>query len=300
MVILRNHWLRARAAYTNFSLLDVMLRVFSVAPRPIMPGHLLFLVPRPVRRLSPRYRDYREWLTEFKRARPKTHWLLITLPAAGDQLVSWVRHAYFNLANWWDSFVVHRSDVVLTGVKRGEFLGSSDIMLYAAFNQLANIIDVTYAARYINYHARSVRDEPQDPDWAALSKKANRSWAMRPYKNSKLGLEKLYDIMVARDLTDEESRDHITAYSNLFVLYVWWTRVRPARGLAADHVGLTAFVDGIKPKYPGIERPRYHNMDAADRVRYIELSNAEEQQETDWIAEDDAMLAKLVKYRHSI
>lgn len=286
--MLRTLWSRVSDRYHNFSLLAGMLRVFRVTPAPVNKA------PNGIRRSSGRYRD---WLNEFKLTRPKTHWLLITVPSTGSSVLSRIRYAYYEVVDWWESVVVRRCDIAPTGVKRGDFLSVSDMILHASFEQLVLAIEVNYAAQYINYHSRSNKG---DSLWDELSKQSRKNWRLHPYKNSKLGRERLYNLMVTGGADEDEIRQRITEYSNLFVLYVWWTQVRPVRGLAADVVGLTAFNAQMKLKYPSYEHPRYYNMGSDDRAQLFALVCAEELLEAARDDEDEAMLAKLVKYRRCI
>lgn len=243
-----------------------------------------------------------EWHAKFLKKRPIVYFLTERLPILVERTKANIATAWYQTQGTTHNFFIGRSDKFNTGCKRWEYQDASESMLTANFNQFVDLIEWTCAHRYVSGQVLECRRsnglEEEHIKWTKVKRDIKRYELLhlKKFRSTEYALEYLHTRMELKgyDDGDDDRRDALTTK---FVLYIWWTVVRPNRGDPRKVSGLEDKMAALTAKHGSWT---WTTLNAEDQTEYRNTMIAEQELQVKWDKEDTDMLVMLIKERHNI
>lgn len=234
---------------------------------------------------KPRAATLEEWGAWRRMARtehPKLYWLTETALDTVRKVLAAPWTALDDLRRGWIQRVVRKTHYLPTGLAAGRWYEPDERLLHGAFQLLVDHVEIDLALKNRWCHNRLRRR------W--------RRWGVERSREDGLSYLEWETTLDGLDLPDwEASPDQARAAREVLELYRWWTEVRPARPdphAASDY----PFAAEDRDLDDLLERTLSETERAQQRAWLLRLEAIQEH----YRAEDDAMLARLVKVRRSL
>lgn len=222
---------------------------------------------------------------EFKEKAPIRYWLYHT---SYRQYILPIKWKYEAIKEWIYCRVLTRYHVLKTGLPPG-YAEIDTIMLNANFNMLKEFVEVNLARRYF-WNSDSIKKS-----WCQMHLPFYDT--VFEFRNPDYGLKHLEWEMTLDDPklpTYEQSPTQAKNAREIFILYNWWVKDRPAR-------------EPIVPRRPKVEDEdegltSLSDMDdnSKEYKIYVADIKASYKQEDKWDKQDDTMLVRLMKVRRAL
>lgn len=224
-------------------------------------------------------KGWREWQETAQNKHPIRYWIVEdAIPFVADIVFYNPRSYYRNTKSYFyqrfisksNSLVAHKSDI-----KPGDWADLSDKLLLCSFNAFRDFVEVESAWKQTGRFRRSWFSQNRDPEAgvAYYTEISNGSWS---------------NMSVYDDTVGEYRDENAQLAKEILELYNWWVNVYPAR----------------KDPYDDIEIDHSETMSmfetGIDNVEIQEAFKKANDIDTAHRAEDDAMLARLIKIRHRL
>ena len=231
-------------------------------------------------------KGWRLFKEEFKENAPIRFWIKNDFRYTVILPIKW---KYEKITDWIRYRTIHRYHILNTGLPPG-WNDFDTKMLHVNFNMLKDFVEVELAWRM------SYNEEYRDKaSWC--EKHMPLYHLFFPFRNAELGIAHLNWAATLDDpaLPPHERCDHqaVEARETL-KLYKWWVEERPSRKDLDAHtyskqgLGILASLDDD------------FNKDAEDFKAHHEIMEQQNKLEEEWKNEDNEMLIRLVRIRHSL
>lgn len=251
-------------------------------------------------------KGWNEWKRSARIAHPIRWWIAEEGLDMLQDAVHWPMDKLYAIKYYINNRWVTRTHALTAhprDVPRGQWCDLGDRVLLCLFNELQNFVEIDLAWHHLLWTAED-RSKYNAPWWAF-------GWfRWRTWRCPQAGLDNLAWQGSLTYQAEEVGSDHPQVgqptpqaenAQEILALYKWWTEVYPNRPDPYDVSGWNEYCERSRaesdnPEYDFIEEPRNPETrkmgrDALDKIREIETAYA---------AEEEEMLLRLIKIRHSL
>lgn len=253
--------------------------------------------------------EWEKWEIELKKKQPIAYFITEIFP---EWLEWFPKHSidYVHDLRWYIVCRRNSSHCLPSTLKKGQYHEFETRMLYSMFDSFADFVECELAQHNLNCSNEEDIKKYAVPWWRKI--KMFR-WGKK-LRSPELGCDYLkWEMALNDDDPNVPAGIHSSQSTNArekMALYTWWRHIRtqrPAESYIAS--GLSEFWTAMDEKYKeeGVDRSgnwlgmgRRSCLTTAERVEYDRLSKASDDIEEEWIAEDTAMMIRLINVRRSL
>jgi hypothetical protein len=255
----------------------------------------LFRITRPT---SATWDKWGEWRANFKKTRPITYFIVETIPLAWEWLYKQtVDRANASMYYCSNRFVTRTHRLDAPSLKKGQMHELSKRMLHCNFDAYVKWCETEASVdRVWTDEAKLKYKLP----WYASTLLSN----FVVLRNAQCAIDHLKWEMALFEPDEGQSdpaspHQAMMAYEKM-TLYVWWTKLRPARVDSWVESGLVEFWDEMDKKYSDSWIMSKNKLTAEENATYNRLSAAQSAADEAQLNEDNEMLVRLVKIRDAL
>lgn len=254
--------------------------------------------------------DWSAWRKMAKKSHKFRFWLAEEALDSIQNFIWWPVDRIYAVKYYINNRWISRSHALTSSpdqLPRGEWCDVGNRFLPCLFNELKDYVEIELAWWHIAWDDEAAKKFTA-PFWA-------RGWfRWRTWRCPAAGLENLEwqrglrwtaeEVGENSDVLDQPTPQAVKA-EEILALYKWWTEVYPNRPDVHDASGWTAFCDHLRKKTKDNDDDEIAFLSTANRTpeeeaesrRALDLCRKIEEQ---YEQEDEAMLIRLIKIRHSL
>jgi hypothetical protein len=227
------------------------------------------------------FHEWDEWEANLKKERPMAFWLTETLPDWLDNVWKFITDPYYNTRSYIRNRFVDHTHILHTRLPAGGWYDVDHRLLHGIMETLVDFIEVEKAWMFLLW---SKPEDKQVYEW----KNGRCPEAGLAYLKWEMTL----------DEQDEDGAKYINrpqsdAAREQLAIYNWWKFERPARPDVYDVTGWSEYCD----RHKGF---CFDNRSEEDRQESRRILDAVHELEAKYESEDEDMLIRVIKIRHSL
>ncbi len=247
-------------------------------------------------------KDWREWEQLAKEKHPIRFWVAEEGLNKLQDFIMWPIDKLYAIKYWFVNRFITRTHQLTSNLKKGEWHEFSERLLYCAFDELVNFVEIESSWNYIIWDEEARKK--YDPPFTAAGWFRLRNW-----RSSEAGIASLeWQTKLVKDEDWGYEKEHpeygtpthqaISAKEAL-ELYNWWKNIRPNRPDPYDVSGWSIICDKRRERNNGEFwwSEDETKEEREDSNKALKISNKLEEEYED---EDEKMLIKLIKIRRSL
>lgn len=270
-------------------------------------GDIIRGTPKPISETS---EGWDAWDARAKQAHPFRYWIVEEVFDIVQDAIGYIPQKFDSARQYLDNRFITRSNSLTASPKDippGIWCDVGYRFLPCLFNELKNFVEIEKA--WMNVICDTEAQRNHNVHWRILHRWA-RFFLTPRWRSAEAGLEHLdWEISLTRDesygLTPDDPQyntpsEQSTSAAEIKALYLWWTQEYPNR---PDPHDLSGWTEWYETKYPNglFDNPTPTlPIWREDTVKSTEVLNKLMEIEAKYDAEDEAMLYRLIKIRHSL
>jgi hypothetical protein len=121
--------------------------------------------------------QWEAWNDTFKSKYPKTYFLTEKLLDSIQDFIMYPSDVYHNIKYYCKNRFIHKTHIVSTGAKKGQFLDHEERMLNAIMNILVDFVENDSSIEHLTWETNLIHDEdwgvfPEDPHYGTMTEQA--------------------------------------------------------------------------------------------------------------------------------
>lgn len=249
-------------------------------------------------------KEWREWKKSTKHTSPFIYWFVEEFL---DNLQNFINYPYDRLCDaryYIYNRFIDKKHYLRTGLKAGQWYDMDIRLLQGMFTELVDFVEIEKAWHFVIWD-REAQGKFHTPWW----RKGAYLFRWKPWRCPEAGIEHLkWEITLKNDYEwlPESERQQQSDYGTptpqaldakeVFELYTWWKNTRPSRPDAYDVSGWSDYYEKRHKDFELLfedksEEEKAESRAILDKIAVIEKAYAEE---------DEAMMIRLIKIRHSL
>lgn len=254
--------------------------------------------------------EWNEWDTRAKQAHPFRYWLVEDAFGVVQDAIGYIPRKFTSARQYLDNRFITRSNSLTASPKNippGTWCDVGDRFLPCLFNELKDFVEIEKGWMNVIWDTEAQRK--YNTPWRVLHRWV-RFFPTSRWRSAEAGLAHLdWEISLMCDESyglspddpqyNEPTPQAISA-AEIKALYLWWTLEYPNR---PDPHDLSGWTEWYETKYPNglFDNPTPTlPIWREDTVKSTEVLNKLMEIEAKYDAEDEAMLYRLIKIRHSL
>jgi hypothetical protein len=249
-------------------------------------------------------KEWKEWKNSAKHAAPFIYWFLEEFL---DGLQNFINYPYDKLCDaryYLYNRFIDRTHYLMTGLKPGRWYDLDRRLLHGVFTELVDFVEIEKAWLNVIWD-KDAQNKFHTPWW----RKGARLLRWKPWRCPEAGIEHLkWEMTLKNDYEclPEDERQKQPDYNTpsqqaldakeIYELYMWWKTIRPSRSDPSDSSGWSDYCEKRHEDMEWLfeaqsEEEKIESRLILDKLTAIEKAYAQE---------DEAMMIRLIKLRHSL
>ncbi len=249
-------------------------------------------------------KEWKEWKTSTRNTSPVIYWFVEDFL---DNLQNSINYPYDKLCDtryYLYNRFIDKTHYLKTGLKPGQWHEMDTRLLHGMFTELVDFIELEKAWHYVIWNK-----EAQVKFHTPLWRKGSRLLRWKPWRCPEAGIEHLkwemtlkhdYEWLPEGERAQQPDYDISTPQAldaeEVFELYTWWKTTRPSRPDPHDVSGWSDYYEKRHKDIESLFEDQSEEEKAESRAIHDKINAIEKA----YVEEDDAMMIRLVKLRHSL